>query len=179
MYLIVGLGNPDKKYEETRHNVGFRAMDFLIEKFSFDKFQAQGKFKSELCMGEYDGKRIIMAKPQEYMNNSGVVVQLLKNYYKIQTENLIIIYDELDLPFGEMRVRHDGSSAGHNGIKSIIEYLATDKFNRVRIGIKNKDREKMAADRFVLSSFSWWEKRKLKNNILPSVMDEILKLIQK
>lgn len=179
MYLIVGLGNPDKKYEDTRHNVGFKALDFLIEKFNFDKLKLDKKFKAEMIMGEIDNKKIIIAKPQTYINNSGTAVQLLKNYFKIQPENIIIVYDELDLPFGEIRLRHEGSSAGHNGIKSIIEYLATDKFNRLRLGIRNKLAEKMPADKFVLSKFSFWEKRKLKNKILAEVEKEILDLIEK
>lgn len=178
MFLIVGLGNPDKKYKDTRHNIGFAALDYLVDKLDFDKFKAQGKFKSDISMGTWDNQRIIVAKPQTYMNSSGQAVQALKNYYKIQSENLIVVYDELDLPLGEIRVRHEGSSAGHNGIKSIIEYLATDQFNRVRIGISNKEAERMPADKFVLSEFSFWDKRKLKNTILPIVMDNILKIIQ-
>ncbi len=179
MYLIIGLGNPEKKYDNTRHNIGFGMLDFLVDRLGLDKFKLNQKFKSEIAMGEWDGKRIILVKPQTYMNSSGVAVQLLKNYYKIQSENIIIIYDELDLLFGETRVRHEGSSAGHKGIKSIIEYLATDKFSRVRVGIRNKEAEKMEADKFVLAKFSFWEKRKLKNNILPQVMDELVKLILK
>lgn len=179
MYLVVGLGNPDKKYYETRHNVGFMAVNFLVEKFGFDKFKPQEKFKSNISLGKWDEKKIIIAKPQTYMNNSGQAVQALKNYYKIQLENLIIVYDELDLPLGEIRVRYAGSSAGHNGIKSIIEYLATDQFNRIRIGIKNKRIEDVPADKFVLSKFSFWDKRKLKGKILPQAMDEILKLVSK
>ena len=179
MYLIVGLGNPDKKYENTRHNIGFLAVDFLVEKLGFNKLKLQGKFKSDTTIGEWSGKRIIIAKPQTYMNNSGVAVQLLKNYFKIQSENIIIIYDELDLPFEEIRVRYEGSSAGHNGIKSIIEYLSTDRFKRIRIGIRNKLAEKIPADKFVLSKFSFWDKRKLKNKILPNVEKKVLGLIEK
>lgn len=177
MYLVAGLGNPDKKYEETRHNIGFKAVDFLAEKFGFDKFKNQDKFKAEMTMGEIDEKKIITIKPLTYMNNSGTAVQAIKNYYKIQNEKIIVIYDELDLPFGEIRVRSEGSSAGHRGIKSIIEYLATEEFNRIRLGIRNKDAGKIPADRFVLSRFSFWEKRKLKKTILPQAVDEVIKLI--
>ncbi len=178
MYLIIGLGNPEKKYEQTRHNVGFMAIDFLVKKIGLGKFKLQQKFKAEVLTGKYDNKNIIIAKPQTYMNNSGVAVQLLKNYYKIQSENLIIVYDELDLPFKNIRVRTEGSSAGHNGIKSIIEYLASDKFNRIRIGIRNNDADKLPADKFVLSRFSFWEKHKLKKEILPQAVEEILKIIK-
>jgi len=100
------------------------------------------------------------------------------NYYKIQYENLIVVYDELDLPFGEIRVRSEGSSAGHNGIKSIMEYISSDKFNRVRIGVRNSSKEKMPADKFVLSKLSFFEKRKMKKEILPGASDEIVKLIK-
>ena len=165
MYLIVGLGNPDKKYEPTRHNIGFQAVDFVVERFGLEKFKLQDKFKSEISMGQIDDKRVIVAKPQTYMNSSGQAVQLMTNYIKIQPEDLTIVYDELDLPLGEIRVRNEGSSAGHNGIKSIMEYLVTDKFNRLRIGIHNQDAEKMPADKFVLSKFSFFEKRKLSNKI--------------
>lgn len=177
MYLIVGLGNPDKKYEQTRHNAGFMAVDFLVEKLGLPKFELKDKFKSEISMAERDDKKIIVAKPQTYMNNSGVAVQFLKNYFKIQPEDLIVVYDELDLPLGEIRLRQEGSSAGHNGIKSIIEYLGTDKFNRVRIGIRNKSADKIPADKFVLSKFSFFEKRKLKKEILPTAIDKTLKFI--
>jgi PTH1 family peptidyl-tRNA hydrolase len=177
MYLIVGLGNPDKKYEKTRHNVGFWVVDFLVDRFGLDKFKLEGKFKSAITRGEWDDKKVIIVKPQTYMNNSGMAIQLLKNYFKIQSENIIVIYDELDLPFEEIRVRHEGSSAGHNGIKSIIDYLSTDRFTRIRIGIRNKLADKLPAEKFVLSRFSFWEKRKLKNKILPKVEKEVLGLL--
>jgi len=91
MYLIAGLGNPSKQYENTRHNTGFMAVDFLVEKLGLPKFQLKEKFKSEISMAEYDGKKIIVAKPQTYMNNSGSAVQALQNYFKIQPENLIVV----------------------------------------------------------------------------------------
>lgn len=178
MYLIIGLGNPDKKYDRTRHNIGFTAVDFLVETFGLEKFKLQDKFKSAISLGQINEQRVIIAKPQTYMNNSGRAVQLLKNYYKIQNEDLIIIYDELDLPLGKIRLRQDGSSAGHNGIKSIIDYLTTDKFYRIRIGIRNKDADKIPANKFVLSRFSFFEKRKLAKKILPQAMDELVKLIK-
>ena len=178
MFLIIGLGNPGKKYENTRHNVGFVTVDYLCQKFSFDKFVFKEKFKAEISLGHINGQRIILAKPYTYMNNSGQSVSLLKNYYKIQPDKIITLYDELDLPFSEIRLRHGGSSAGHKGIKSIIEYLGTDQFDRLRVGIRNGQAEKIPADKFVLSNFSFFEKRKLKKNILPRVIDEILKSIE-
>ncbi len=178
MFLIVGLGNPGKQYIHTRHNIGFVAVNFLAEEFNCPKFKLQNKFKAEISLGKYDNQQIILAKPQTYMNNSGQAVQLLKNYFKIQLEKLIIIHDEIDLPLERIKIKNKGSSAGHNGIKSIIEYLASDKFWRIRIGVSNKQREKMPADKFVLANFSWWEKRKIKQTILPQVKVDCLNLIK-
>ena len=177
MFLIIGLGNPEKKYANTRHNIGFMAVDFLAEEFNWPKFKLQNKFKAEITLGKYNNQQIILAKPQTYMNNSGQAVQLLKNYFKIQLENLIIIHDEIDLPLEKIRIKNGGSSAGHNGIKSVMEYLASDKFWRIRIGVSNKQRDKMPADKFVLSNFSWWEKRKIKREMLPQVKTYCLNLI--
>ena len=177
MFLIVGLGNPEKKYTNTRHNIGFMTTDFLAKEFNWPKFKLQNKFKAEISLGKVNNQQIILAKPQTYMNNSGQAVQLLKNYFKIQLENLIIIHDEIDLPLGKIKIKKEGSSAGHNGVKSIMEYVASDKFWRIRVGISNNQREKMAADKFVLANFSWWEKRKIKKEILPQVKTHCLDLI--
>ncbi|MFH1889989.1 MAG: aminoacyl-tRNA hydrolase [Candidatus Kuenenbacteria bacterium] len=179
MYLIVGLGNPGKKYEKTRHNAGFMAIDFLAEKFGFEDFKTKNKFKAEVAEGKSGNEKIIMAKPQTYMNNSGDAVQLLQSFYGIKSENIVVIYDELDLPLGKIRVRDEGSSAGHKGVESIIIKIGTDKFNRIRIGIKNENAEKMPADKFVLSKFGLVEKFKLKNNILDNATDEVEKILKK
>jgi peptidyl-tRNA hydrolase, PTH1 family len=177
IYLIVGLGNPGREYQATRHNVGFLAVKFLAEKLKWGDFKEQKKFQAEILETKFQAKKIIMAKPQTFMNNSGEAVAALKNFYKIPSQNIIIIYDELDLPMGKIRVRPDGSSAGHNGIKSIIEHLGTDKFWRVRIGIGNELKGKMEAANFVLSKFSKEEKSLLIKNILPEVVGEVEKII--
>ena len=169
MRLILGLGNPGKKYQNTRHNIGFAAIDFLFEEWlkdeGFTAWHEDKKFQAEISEGNLNGEKIILAKPQTYMNNSGSAVQALQNYFKIQPENLIVVYDELDLLLGEIRVRQEGSSAGHNGIKSIIAYISTDKFNRVRIGILNKNAEKIPAEKFVLSKLSFFEKTLIYSNL--------------
>lgn len=177
MFLIVGLGNPGKEYEATRHNLGFMAADFLISRFSFEKFILKNELRSEIAIGQIDGRHLIIAKPQTYMNESGQAVQLIKNYYKIQLENIIIVHDELDLPLGVIRTKSNGSSAGHNGLKSIMAYLATENFCRLRLGIGNDLTEKMPADKFVLQNFSFWERHKVKKHLLPEMENEILNII--
>ncbi len=175
MQLIVGLGNPGKKYEKTRHNTGFMAVDFLVDKFDFDKFKMKDKFKAEITQGNIENEKAIIAKPQTYMNNSGEAVQALKSFYKIKIEDIIVVYDELDLILGKIRVRDEGSSAGHKGIESIMEKVGDDKFTRVRIGIRNGKADRMPTDKFVLSRFSLSERWKLKKEILPKAIEEITK----
>ncbi len=191
MFLIVGLGNPDKKYEKTRHNAGFLAVDFLAGK---NVWQENKKLKSliSFCHSGLDQESrkldpdfrrddtddLILAKPQTYMNNSGQAVTALMKKYNITNENLIIIYDELDLPFEIIRVKLGGSSAGHNGIKSIIENLGTENFWRLRIGISNEKRELIPADKFVLSKFSKEELKILNEKILPEVEKKVENVIK-
>jgi len=179
MFLIAGLGNPGLKYKKTRHNTGFQAVDFLAGK---NKFNKNKKLQSEILETEINNTslttKIILAKPQTFMNNSGKAVKALADYYKIKNNNIIIIYDELDLPFGKIRVRNRGSSAGHNGIKSIIQHLNTEDFLRIRIGIANKFREKILSEIFVLKKFSRDEYKELQNKILPEVVGKIKEIIK-
>ncbi|NMC51892.1 aminoacyl-tRNA hydrolase [Candidatus Kuenenbacteria bacterium] len=177
MFLIVGLGNPGKEYQNTRHNAGFAAIDFLVEHEKLGELKKQKKLKAEVSESKIDNQKIILAKPQTFMNNSGEAATIMKKFWQVDNKNIIIVYDELDLPVGKIRVRDEGSSAGHNGIKSIIEKLGTDKFWRVRIGIKNELKEKMEAADFVLSKFSREEKKMLVKEILPKVTEEIKKII--
>ncbi len=188
MFLIVGLGNPGRKYEKTRHNAGFMAVDFLLTKNSHlnshlnNCFKENKKLRSLITEikinSEHPKQKIILAKPQTFMNNSGQAVHLLVNYYKIKPENIIIVYDEIDLPLGAIRIRKRGSSAGHRGIESIIKNLGTDKFWRVRIGISNNNRGKMPAEHFVLKKFSREELKKIKEKILPETIKEIKKIVK-
>jgi peptidyl-tRNA hydrolase, PTH1 family len=131
--LIVGLGNPGKQYEDTRHNIGFKVIDKLIENWDIDLNEA--KFNGLFGKGMVNGEKIILLKPMTFMNLSGEAVAPLMNYYNISSENLLIIYDELDLPPGKIRLRFKGSAGGHNGVKSIIKLIGTQEFNRIRIGI--------------------------------------------
>jgi len=143
MKLIVGLGNPGEKYEQTRHNLGFT----IVDKFLKDFFPAKDttwsknkKLKSDIAVFEWKPKigpleKVILAKPQAYMNNSGMAVSLLASFYKVETEDVWVVYDELDLPVGFMKIRFGGAAAGHHGVESIIESLGNDKFWRFRMGI--------------------------------------------
>ena len=185
--LILGLGNPGKKYEKNRHNAGFLAIDELSRLRPLDfargyggqvlKFKENKKLKAMLLEIEFEGKKIILAKPTTFMNESGQTATALLKYYKVKSDQLIVVYDELDLPFGTLRVRSEGSAAGHNGVKSIIQYLGTDKFWRIRIGTQNVLAEKMPTERFVLQNFSAAELKALKTKILPEVAEEISSLL--
>jgi len=152
MKLIVGLGNPGKKYEETRHNVGFMVLDKLAKKlnFSFEK-KFNSEFKKE--------RETIYLKPQTFMNLSGQVVKEVAHYYNIDNGNIWIIYDDIDIPLGDWKEKHEGTSAGHKGIDSIIQELGTDEFARLRVGIgrltidANEDRKKIV-ENYVLNKFT-------------------------
>lgn len=140
MKLIVGLGNPGKEYEKTKHNIGFMTMDLLAGKMRSEEFLKEDKFKSELTCFELDGEKVFLVKPQTFMNLSGEAVQKIASFYKIEPKDIAVVHDELDLPSGEIKVSFGRGSAGHNGVKSIIQKLGTEEFLRVRIGIgKNRN----------------------------------------
>jgi len=151
LHLIVGLGNPGKEYENTRHNVGWRVMDELARRYGL-KFDKKEK-KSITASGIINGKKVILAKPQTYMNLSGEAVRGLVDFYKIDTERLLTISDDLDLPLGTLRLRKTGSAGGQNGLKSIIQHLGGNQnFNRVRFGI-GRPPGKMNPKDYVLGGF--------------------------
>lgn len=133
MYIIVGLGNPGKKYENTRHNMGFIAIDLLSEEYGIkvDKI----KFKSLVGEGRISGQRVVLVKPQTYMNLSGEAIREVMNFYKEDVANLIVIYDDFDIPLGTFRIRKKGSAGTHNGMKNIVYLLKDDGFPRIRVGI--------------------------------------------
>ncbi|HKZ37406.1 MAG TPA: aminoacyl-tRNA hydrolase [Chryseolinea sp.] len=136
MIVIVGLGNPGKEYEKTKHNIGFLFLDMIQTDWKFPKFHLDKHFTAEISKGTYEGQDILLVKPQTFMNVSGQAVLSIQQFYKLQPENFWIVYDELDLPWGKIRIRTEGSSAGHNGIKSIIAALGSEQFHRFRIGIQ-------------------------------------------
>ena len=138
MYLIIGLGNPEADYAKTRHNMGFNVINKLADKYTINV--KKNKFKALFGQGIIEGEKVILVKPQTYMNLSGEAVIQFMNFYKIPEENLIVIYDDFDTEPGKIRIRKFGSAGTHNGMKSIIEIIKTEKFPRIRIGIgKPKD----------------------------------------
>ncbi|MGN1315317.1 MAG: aminoacyl-tRNA hydrolase [Lachnospiraceae bacterium] len=156
MYIIVGLGNPTKEYENTRHNIGFAIIDKLAESYSIDVLEK--KHKALVGKGMINGTKVILAKPQTYMNLSGESVRELVDYYKIdEEEELIIIYDDISLDVGQLRIRKKGSAGGHNGMKSILAHLGHDIFPRIKVGVGDKPKGYDLAD-YVLGRFSQEER---------------------
>ncbi len=152
MYLIAGLGNPDKKYDLTRHNVGFDMLDVFA---SAEKIQLnKTKFKSVYGEGTVCGEKVILAKPQTYMNNSGEAIREIASFYKIPVENIIILHDDINFDTGVLRIRPKGSDGGHNGLKSIIYHLHSDGFVRIRIGVGAKPSPDYDLAAHVLGRFS-------------------------
>jgi PTH1 family peptidyl-tRNA hydrolase len=157
--LVVGLGNPGKKYDSTRHNVGFAVLDKFLEANEFEPFKESKKFRGFIAERVLGSCRVILFKPSTYMNLSGEAVRLVADYYKIDPANLIAVYDELSLDFGVIRSRIGGQSAGHNGIKSLIQHLGSG-FGRLRIGINNDFAQKQDSTDFVLAKFTKEEQAK-------------------
>lgn len=151
MYVIAGLGNPGREYEGTKHNIGFDVIDSIAEEYSIDVT----KFKHKALVGEgmIFGKKVMLVKPQTYMNLSGESLREIMKFYKVPLENFIVIYDDTSLPEGSVRLREKGSAGGHNGIKNIISHFGTDMFLRAKVGIGQKPNGWDLAD-YVLAKFS-------------------------
>ena len=150
MKLVVGLGNPDKKYEKTRHNCGFRAIDFYAEK---NNLTFKSKFKGLYCEQLVNNEKLILLKPQTYMNLSGECIRPVCDYYKVDPSECIVAFDDISLEPGKIRIRKKGSAGGHNGIKSIISCLGTDAFPRLKFGVGDKPKQMDLAD-YVLGRFN-------------------------
>lgn len=158
--LILGLGNPGKKYLGTRHNIGFEVIDNFAQQNDFPAWVAKKDLKCQLSMANLGENRVILCKPTTYMNNSGQAAQAVQRFYRVYNHQTLAVYDELALVFGQLRTRLGGSDAGHNGVESLIEHLSKD-FGRLRIGIGNKIAEKVDASDFVLGKFTKDEHEKL------------------
>ena len=168
MKLIVGLGNPGSKYDKTKHNTGFMTIDNYLAKknLSLNKEKFEGKW----CKEKINGEDVILLEPQTYMNESGRSVAQLAKFFKIKPEDILIVQDDMDMPIGKIRIRANGKSGGHNGIKSIIRDLGTEKFNRLKIGIRHP--EKTSVVSWVLTPFNN-EQQKLMDNAFDTSVDII------
>ena len=172
----MGLGNPGKEYQHTRHNCGFRALDILADKLKckIDKAKFQGLY----CQTNYDGKRLYLLKPLTYMNLSGRSVLQLSAYFHIPPQRIIVIFDDISLEPGRLRVRSNGSAGGHNGIKSIIAELGSQEFPRVKVGVGGKPNPEQDLADWVLSGFTAAEEKALATS-LENAADAALTLISK
>ncbi len=172
-YIVVGLGNPGTKYAETRHNAGFISIDYIKEKTS-----DREKIKHDaLCViTQLFGKKLLLMKPQTFMNNSGLAVSNAAEYYNVPAENIIVIFDDISLNPGQIRIKRSGSAGGHNGIKSIIEYLETSEFPRIKIGVGAKPHPDYDLADWVLSKFPDGDKKKI-YSILPWVADAVESIV--
>lgn len=173
-YLIVGLGNPDKKYENTRHNAGFMAVDKLAEEYHAPLLKM--KFKSMISTATISGHKCLLMKPTTYMNNSGQAVVEAMNYYKVPIEKVIVIFDDISLEPSKIRIRRKGSDGGHNGIKSIIYLTGEDNFPRIKLGVGNKPHPDYDLANWVLSNFSKEEQAQMQKayNCIPEIISYLV-----
>jgi PTH1 family peptidyl-tRNA hydrolase len=175
MFLIVGLGNPGRQYINTRHNVGFMAVDFLSDRYNFS-WGNKSKFSSEIAEGKIGASKILLSKPTTYMNLSGQAVEAIASYYKIGIDKVIVIHDDIDLEFGKIRCKIGGGSGGHNGLKSIDQML-NNNYLRIRLGIGRSSNINVSTADFVLQDFFDDEKNKIIDN-LSFLSDNIELLLQ-
>jgi len=186
MRFLIALGNPGKEYEYTRHNIGFLALDFIVDELGLS-WEFSKKFNAEIATTIIDGEKYFLAKPQTFMNNSGVSTQAILSYYKALpktlgllkqknanlADTLTVIHDDLDIEFSKIKTSIDSRSAGHNGVQSIINHLDTKNFARLRVGIKTEQAKIIGGKNFVLHKFSADEKK-----ALPEIFLEIKKTLQ-
>ena len=174
MYVIAGLGNPGREYEGTRHNVGFMTLDALADKYNIDV--REKAFKGLIGKGMIEGNKVILVKPQTYMNLSGECIRQVMDYYKVDPSEFIVIYDDISLVPGGIRIRKKGSAGGHNGIKNIIAHLDTTVFPRIKVGVGEKPKNYDLAD-YVLGHFSKQE-RELMEEGYEHASDAVEQIVQ-
>tara|TARA_Y100000768_G_C23979365_1_gene684861 strand:- start:1919 stop:2530 length:612 start_codon:yes stop_codon:yes gene_type:complete len=174
MQLIVGLGNPGKKYQYTRHNIGYMAIENIIS--AQEDYKIKNKFNSVIYEAVLDKNRIILVKPETYMNNSGDAVSQIANFYKIESKDIFVLHDELDIPFGKIRIKSGGGNAGHNGLKSISNKI-DNSYVRVRLGIGHPGKKEKVSGH-VMGNFTGSEKDKL-NQILNYLTNNINEILNK
>lgn len=176
MYVIAGLGNPGREYEGTRHNVGFMTLDALADKYNIDV--REKAFKGLIGKGMIEGNKVILVKPQTYMNLSGECIREVLDYYKVDgRENLIVIHDDISLEPGVIRIRKKGSAGGHNGLKNIIQHLGHDQFIRIKVGVGEKPAGYDLAD-YVLGHFSG-DERALMKQVSEETCDAVQMIMEK
>ena len=176
MKLIIALGNPGQQYENTRHNAGFIIADELQKSLGFSEFEKNSKFEALVCEKNLNGEKILLAKPQSFMNKSGQVVKKMLDFFKIPKENLTVLHDDLDIKLGSFKISTDSSAAGHNGVQSILDDLGSQQFKRIRIGIEGAEKKKdriIPGEVFVLQDFSGEELEIIKK-LTEEVSREIL-----
>lgn len=181
MKLIIGLGNPGKEYADTRHNAGFLCVDFLQQALDFSPFALDKKMSSSISSGTIGSEKILLVKPETFMNNSGVAVAALLQFYKISPEDIIVIHDDLDIAPGVYKTTLSSRAAGHNGVQDIIERLGTQDFFRIRIGIGRPAEVTgacMPSHDFVLKNFTSEESKNL-SLLFPDIQEEILRFLEK
>lgn len=174
MYLIVGLGNPESDYAQTRHNMGFHVINELAKQYGID--MVRKKFRSEYENAIIEGQKVILVKPQTFMNVSGEAVIEFVNFYKIELDKIIIIYDDMDIEPGKIRIRKSGSPGSHNGMKSVVHFLNSENFPRIRVGI-GKPKEDENVIEYVIGNIPEEEKKDLKTgvNLAKEAVVELLK----
>ena len=174
MYLIVGLGNPESEYAQTRHNMGFNAINEISKKYEIDV--TRSKFNSLYGSGIIENEKVILVKPQTYMNCSGEAIIEFINFYKLTLENLIVIYDDIDIEPGKIKIRKSGSPGSHNGMKSVVHCLSNENFKRIRIGI-GKPKEETNLIEYVIGAIDEEDKENLKLGVnkASEAISEILK----
>jgi len=175
--ILFGLGNPEQRYLESRHNVGFMFIDYLADKYGYPGFKS--KFNGEIAVSDLFGNKILLVKPQTYMNRSGYCVSEVVRYYKVTLEDWIVVYDDLDIEFGKTRIRETGGAGGHNGVRSIIEQVGEKEFLRVKVGIGRSSNKHMSEADWVLSSFVKEELSNLREQVFPEVEKKVLDLLER
>lgn len=179
MKIIVGLGNPGEKYTKTRHNAGFLAVDHFLK--DQETISCESKFQGIICEVHFHSTKTFFVKPKTFMNNSGLAVREIGKFYKIDiARDLMVIHDEIDLPFGTIKTTNSSRAAGHNGVQSIIDELGTQDFHRIRIGIEGRDsRDEFPTHDYVLSQFTPEELKTLEKTILATVNKDIREFIER
>lgn len=175
MKLVVGLGNPGKEYEYTRHNVGFMVIDEIINNEQLIMNNSK-KFFADIVQQKTEQKDILYVKPQTFMNNSGQAVKTIMDFYKLTLEDLLVIHDEKDIPLGEYKIQTNRGAAGHNGVQSIVDHLGTKNFTRVRVGIGPEEKKINYIEGYVMENFSKEEMKKLEE-VITKIIIEIKQLI--